>query len=236
MAPPRASCSGANRICGANVMDQRSNNTFAGRLAMKRRSPILIVPYMWIGDFVRCHSVVQVAAGALPRPAGRHAGDDAVRAADRLHARPAPGHRRRSSAQAPGSGAAASARRASQARRLWHRADHAAHLESGAGAVFRRHSRTHRFRRRGAVFPAQRLALRRARLAAHGRSLRRAGAAARRQLPARLAGAGAQGATAPRSPLGAPVAVLPPTAGRSWRWRPARSDRPSAGRARPMPR
>jgi heptosyltransferase II len=33
------------------------------------RSPILIVPYMWIGDFVRCHSVVKVLrARWLDRP------------------------------------------------------------------------------------------------------------------------------------------------------------------------
>src|SRR5678816_2602207 len=29
-------------------------------------SPILIVPYMWIGDFVRCHSVVQVLRARWP--------------------------------------------------------------------------------------------------------------------------------------------------------------------------
>ncbi len=30
------------------------------------RSPILIVPYMWIGDFVRCHSVVRVLKACFP--------------------------------------------------------------------------------------------------------------------------------------------------------------------------
>ena len=34
-------------------------------------SPILIVPYMWIGDFVRCHSVVTLLRPTLSRPAGR---------------------------------------------------------------------------------------------------------------------------------------------------------------------
>ena len=31
------------------------------------KSPILVVPYMWIGDFVRCHTVVKVdlSAGRL---------------------------------------------------------------------------------------------------------------------------------------------------------------------------
>jgi len=30
------------------------------------RRPILIVPYMWIGDFVRCHSVVKLLKGRFP--------------------------------------------------------------------------------------------------------------------------------------------------------------------------
>src|ERR1043165_6493763 len=30
-------------------------------------SPILLVPYMWIGDFVRCHSVVQLLKARFPR-------------------------------------------------------------------------------------------------------------------------------------------------------------------------
>jgi len=30
-------------------------------------SPILVVPYMWIGDFVRCHSVVQLLRRRFPR-------------------------------------------------------------------------------------------------------------------------------------------------------------------------
>src|SRR5262249_11578417 len=29
-------------------------------LAQAAESPILIIPYMWIGDFVRCHSVVKL--------------------------------------------------------------------------------------------------------------------------------------------------------------------------------
>ncbi|MFZ0720913.1 MAG: lipopolysaccharide heptosyltransferase II, partial [Xanthobacteraceae bacterium] len=29
-------------------------------------SPILIVPYMWIGDFVRCHSVVKLLNARHP--------------------------------------------------------------------------------------------------------------------------------------------------------------------------
>jgi heptosyltransferase II len=49
-------------------MDQSSNNTFADHLSDERldHSPILIVPYMWIGDFVRCHTVVQLLRARFP--------------------------------------------------------------------------------------------------------------------------------------------------------------------------
>src|SRR5438067_12764406 len=30
------------------------------------RRPILIVPYMWIGDFVRCHTVVKLLKARFP--------------------------------------------------------------------------------------------------------------------------------------------------------------------------
>lgn len=32
----------------------------------RQRNPILIVPYMWIGDFVRCHSVVKLLRARFP--------------------------------------------------------------------------------------------------------------------------------------------------------------------------
>ena len=38
----------------------------ATRESAKDTSPILIVPYMWIGDFVRCHSVVKVLRQRFP--------------------------------------------------------------------------------------------------------------------------------------------------------------------------
>src|SRR5579862_2282088 len=49
-------------------MDQSSNNIVAGRIADERldHSPILIVPYMWIGDFVRCHTVIQMLRSRFP--------------------------------------------------------------------------------------------------------------------------------------------------------------------------
>ncbi len=33
---------------------------------MTSNSPILIVPYMWIGDFVRCHTVVKLLKQRFP--------------------------------------------------------------------------------------------------------------------------------------------------------------------------
>ena len=33
---------------------------------MTADAPILIVPYMWIGDFVRCHTVVKLIQQRLP--------------------------------------------------------------------------------------------------------------------------------------------------------------------------
>jgi len=38
----------------------------AGRPAKSDDSPILLVPYMWIGDFVRCHSVVKLLRTRWP--------------------------------------------------------------------------------------------------------------------------------------------------------------------------
>jgi heptosyltransferase-2 len=41
-------------------MNQYSN------VEARQDSPILIVPYMWIGDFVRCHSVVKLLRQRFP--------------------------------------------------------------------------------------------------------------------------------------------------------------------------
>jgi len=42
-----------------------NNSIFDGATA--EDSPILLVPYMWIGDFVRCHSVVKLLRARYPR-------------------------------------------------------------------------------------------------------------------------------------------------------------------------
>ncbi len=47
-------------------MNGNSHISVEGRKSGADRSPILIVPYMWIGDFVRCHSVVQLLHARFP--------------------------------------------------------------------------------------------------------------------------------------------------------------------------
>jgi heptosyltransferase-2 len=49
-------------------MNDNSYHTSATQAATDARdtSPILIVPYLWIGDFVRCHSVVKVLRQRFP--------------------------------------------------------------------------------------------------------------------------------------------------------------------------
>src|SRR3954452_23979046 len=42
------------------------NNSSIIDKAASRDSPILLVPYMWIGDFVRCHSVVRLLQARFP--------------------------------------------------------------------------------------------------------------------------------------------------------------------------
>src|SRR5262245_39338751 len=46
-------------------MNENSNYSgVAGRTGPDR--PVLIIPYMWIGDFVRCHSVVKLLRAQNP--------------------------------------------------------------------------------------------------------------------------------------------------------------------------
>src|SRR5271170_1353493 len=47
-----------------NIDSQRDPSEM--RDVTKDTSPILIVPYMWIGDFVRCHSVVTLLRQRFP--------------------------------------------------------------------------------------------------------------------------------------------------------------------------
>jgi heptosyltransferase II len=39
---------------------------FNAKIETRQDSPILLVPYMWIGDFVRCHSVIQLLKARYP--------------------------------------------------------------------------------------------------------------------------------------------------------------------------
>ena len=47
-------------------MNQGSQIRANGRKVEPDSTPALIVPYMWIGDFVRCHSVVQLLRARFP--------------------------------------------------------------------------------------------------------------------------------------------------------------------------
>jgi heptosyltransferase-2 len=44
----------------------RASGCFGTYAAVSAGSPILIVPYMWIGDFVRCHTVVRLLRARFP--------------------------------------------------------------------------------------------------------------------------------------------------------------------------
>src|SRR5579862_5406627 len=48
-----------------NIHSPHEVNSDSARRAPDER-PILIVPYMWIGDFVRCHSVVRLLKARFP--------------------------------------------------------------------------------------------------------------------------------------------------------------------------
>ncbi len=199
-------------------------------------SPILLVPYMWIGDFVRCHSVIRLLKARNPGAPGRRPHHQHGRAAARLHAGRPQGHRRRSAAQAPGlrpaSGAGGPAARGG----LRPGPGDAAHLEGRAGAVSGRNSGAHRLCRRGPLRPAQRPALGRARAAPHDRPLRRARAAQGRQRSRRTGRCRNSRSLPPTSRPGGCGTGFRPTAARRWRWRRARSARPSGGRRPPTRR
>ena len=65
------------------------------------RRPILVVPYMWIGDFVRCHTVVKLLKARFPsRPVDVLATTLCAPLADYMP-EAAPGDRGRPAAQAP---------------------------------------------------------------------------------------------------------------------------------------
>src|SRR5688572_16363769 len=47
-------------------MNHNSNNSIRTDPDERRDDPVLIVPYMWIGDFVRVHSVIQLLKKRWP--------------------------------------------------------------------------------------------------------------------------------------------------------------------------
>ena len=149
-----------------------------------RTSPLLIVPYMWIGDFVRCHSVVKLLKALYPdRPIDVLTTTLCAPLPDYM-----PGVRKGIVVDLPrqrlGLGRAPRAGRTAARRALRQRPGHAADLEGGAGAVPRRHPE-----RTGFVGEWRFGLLNDIRFgeapAPHDRPLRRAGAAARRRAAGR---------------------------------------------------
>src|ERR1043165_5272142 len=135
----------------------------------------------------------EVAQGALSLSARRPACDHALRSLGGLHAGTPAGDRRRLAARAPAAWRAQGPRGAAAARGLWRRTDYASHLEGGARAVPRRHSREGRLGRRVAIWVGQRFASRRTQTAAHGRPMRRACVTGEGSCAGELASAGTQG-------------------------------------------
>src|SRR3954451_7780662 len=48
------------------VSSTQTDHNFREQSGQLDRRPILIVPYMWIGDFVRCHTVVKLLNARFP--------------------------------------------------------------------------------------------------------------------------------------------------------------------------
>ena len=195
--------------------------------------PILIVPYMWIGDFVRGHTVVRVLKQRWPnRPVDLLTTSLCAPLVDYM-----PGVRSGIVWDLPRSRLAVAKqwRLAARLRRqLRHRADPAPHLEIGDRAGAGRHPGAGRLRRRGPIRADQPMALGRKGPAPLHRQERRAGAAGRR-----AAAAGMAGAAAPRAGRGSRAAGGRPTGWAPvppWRWPRARSAPPSAGPITRRPR
>ena len=62
-----------NTSAGRTDQMNDSSNNEEGRAERADGRPILIVPYMWIGDFVRCHSVVRLLQRPVPGQPDRRA-------------------------------------------------------------------------------------------------------------------------------------------------------------------
>src|SRR5271156_4897235 len=64
--PPVYKRRGGNSGWWGSVLELNDNFSGMGKAAATGGGPILIVPYMWIGDFVRCHSVVRLLNERFP--------------------------------------------------------------------------------------------------------------------------------------------------------------------------
>ena len=194
------------------------------------KRPILIVPYMWVGDFVRGHSVVTLLRERFPdRPVDLLA----TRCARRLPTT-CPASGKTVVVDLP-RGRIALSQQFALARRL-RREGYGGVLvlprtwKSALAPFLAGIPRAHRIFRRRARAADQRSALRRMEIAAHHRPLRGAGFAEECRAAARLAAAGSQCPGRARSPPGKENTASPAT-GRWLRWRRARSRRHGVGRA-----
>jgi heptosyltransferase II len=64
--PPVYKRRGGNFGRRVNLLETNENLTATGKAPATGGRPILIVPYMWIGDFVRCHSVIRLLNERFP--------------------------------------------------------------------------------------------------------------------------------------------------------------------------
>ena len=189
--------------------------------------PILIVPYMWIGDFVRGHTVVRVLKQRWPnRPVDLLVTSLCAPLVDYMPGVRG-GHRLGPAPQPAGAGQAMGAGRAAPRPGLRNRPGPAPHLEIGDCAGAGRYPGTGRLFRRGPVWADQPDALGRKGPAPLHRQECRAGAARRRAAAAGMAGAAARRAAQRKSRAGGRPTDSAPAP--RWRWRPARSAPPSAG-------
>jgi hypothetical protein len=113
--------------------------------------PILIVPYMWIGDFVRCHSVLKVVKAQFPALTQKYL-EQARRTLMRAYDRGSRDPRLLAViglCEASCTSATLRTRQAAAPGKLWPGADHVAEVEGRLGAFPRRHSDTYRLFWRG---------------------------------------------------------------------------------------
>ena len=236
--PTRRRYRAAKPVPAARTFEIMNYNSLLAELATRpdraETSPVLLVPYMWIGDFVRCHTVVRVLKDRWPnRPVDVLTTSLCAPLVDYM-----PGVRQGIVWDLPRSELALGQQRALAARL---REQH-----YGASLVMPRTFKSTIApwlagipQRTGFIGEVrfgllERLAPRRTRAAADDRPLCGAGAAGRYRVADGLAGAATGGAAGRDRRLAA--GPRPDAARPWWRWRRARSAPPSAGAITPRRR